>query len=174
MAIERSTLIGQIRQTESELARLWRQLGEAGQTAPAQPIDALQVAAADLWYLLPVDPVREVIQMVWPQPLAGSPDWVLGTFQLGCRTVPIIDLGFRLDGKRTELSPDLALLIVDSPTWIGLVVSAVGNVVSFDGRDISPPHPGVPQAPFLLGTRSGDNGEAVHLLSVATLASELG
>ncbi|MFV2072423.1 MAG: chemotaxis protein CheW [Thermoanaerobaculales bacterium] len=173
MAVERATLIEKIRQTESELSRLWRQLEKAGKAAPIQPINALQVAAADLWYLIPVDAVREVIQMVWPQPLVGSPDWVLGTFQLGSRTVPIIDLGFRLGGTGTALSPDLALLIVDSPTWIGLMVSAVGNVVSFDARSLSPPHPGVPQAPFLLGTRSGEDGEVMHLLSVATLASEL-
>ena len=65
------------------------------------------------------------------------------------------------------------VVVVDKPAWIGLVVEAVGDVASFDARSLSPPHPGVPQAPFLIGTLPGAGGEAVHLVSVAGLTGEL-
>jgi len=168
------SILEQIRSLESELAELWKRVGDPTSRLPEEHLSAVEVKAAGVTYLVPIDPLREVIQMVWPQPLADAPPWVLGTFQYGERTVPLVDLARRMGGPATEVDPDLVVVLVDRPTWLGLVVEGVGEVVSFDVRTLSVPHAGLPQARFLVGTVPGEDGEAVHLLSVGDLGRELG
>jgi chemotaxis signal transduction protein len=173
MEDQQGSILEQIQGLESELAELWKKLSDPRYRLREERLSAVELIAGGSRYLVAIEAVREVIQMLLPQPLADAPPWVLGTFQYGQQTVPLIDLKRRMGGGATEVDPDLVVVVLDSPTWLGLVVDAVGEVMSLDVRTLSAPHAGIPQAPFLIGTLPGDGGEAIHLLSVTGLTREL-
>jgi chemotaxis signal transduction protein len=165
-------LLEQIRRLEGELAESWKRLGDQPQEELAQ-LHALEVRVAGKTYLIPTSQIREVVAMVWPQPLSGAPDWVLGVFSYGSVAVPLIDLNLRLEDRPSELSEDLFVVVVDQPRWLGLVVSAVGRVLEIEAGAVTSPGPEIPRAAFLIGALQYSEGEVVHLLSVASLGREI-
>lgn len=165
-------LLEQIRRLEGELADSWKRLGDQGQ-APLEQLHALELSVAGNTYLIPTAQIREVVAMVWPQPLTDAPDWVLGIFSYGSVTVPLIDLHLRLDGRPCELAQDLLVVVVDQPRWLGLVVSAVGRVLEIEAGSLTSPGPEIPRAAFLIGALQASDGEVAHLLSVASLGREI-
>jgi chemotaxis signal transduction protein len=166
-------VLERIRELESELAAQWRKLGAVPPTAPEVLLQALEITVSDQCYLLPAELIREVVRIAEPQPLADAPDWVMGTLPYGSETVVLIDLAHRLDRSRTELSPDLFVIITDQPRWLGLVASGVGQVVEIDPGSLTTPGPEIPFALFLLGLHRGEDGEESYLLSVEKLGREL-
>jgi chemotaxis signal transduction protein len=170
---EATELLERIRQLETELATQWRRLKGIGESPGEARLSAVEVMAAEHRCLLPIAPVREVVTMVWPQPLAEAPSWVMGTAMYGSRAVPLVDLGMRLARVPTELSPRLQVAIVDTPRWLGLVVSEVGRVLEVNTATLSSPGPEIPYADFLIGVVPGGAGDAVHLLSIGRLGREL-
>jgi chemotaxis-related protein WspB len=165
-------LLEQIRRLEGELAETWMRLGDQGQEQLEQ-LHALEVSVAGKTYLIPASQIREVVAMVWPQPLTDAPDWVLGIFSYGSVTVPLIDLNLRLDGQPCELAQELFVVVVDQPCWLGLVVSAVGRVLEIEAGSLTSPGPEIPRAAFLIGALQAGDGEVAHLLSVAGLGREI-
>jgi chemotaxis signal transduction protein len=165
-------LLEQIRRLEGELAESWKRLGDQRQEQLEQ-LHALEVTVAERTYLVPTFQIREVVAMVWPQPLTGAPEWVLGVFSYGSVAVPLIDLTLRLDGRPSKLAQDLFVVVVDQPRWLGLVVSAVGRVLEIEAGSITSPGPEIPRAAFLIGALQASGGEVVHLLSVASLGREI-
>lgn len=168
-----ATILERIRDLEAELADFRRRLGTGHESIPNATLLALEVFVKKQRFLLPSSLIREVVQMAQPQPLADAPDWVIGTIPYGTETVPLVDLGFRLGQGITEISPELFVVISDSPSWLGLVVQGVGQVVSIEPASLATPNPEIPCAPFLLASNHQDNGEATYVISIASLGCEI-
>jgi len=168
------TVLERIRQLEDEIIEHWRSLGAFEQGPQQQRLAVVEVEVARRRYLLPIKAVLEVVAMPWPEPLADAPDWVLGTMPFGSKTVPLVDLGMRLEGARSKVVPELFVVIVQDPRWLGLVVAGVGKVVEVEVSAISSPAPQIPHASFFLGVTQNEQGDPVYLLSVERLSHELG
>lgn len=167
------TILERIRDLEAELVDYRRRLGTGPEPLPSANLLALEVIVGGRRYLLPSGSIREVVQMALPQPLADTPDWVMGTIPYGTETVPLVDLGLRLGQGMTEISPELFVVITDSPCWLGLVTEGVGEVVSIQPASLATPDPEIPCAPFLLASNHGDDGEAVYVMSIGRLGREI-
>jgi chemotaxis signal transduction protein len=165
-------LLEEIRRLESELAKSWSKLGRVPEKHAGQ-LYVLEVRVAGRIYLVPAAAIREVVAMVWPEPLAGAPGWVLGTFSYGSQTISMIDLGLRLEQQPSRLSPEMFLVVVDQPCWLGLAVSGIGRVLEIAPESLTTPGPQTPRAGFLLAAMHGSDGAVMHLLSVASLGREL-
>jgi chemotaxis signal transduction protein len=166
-------MLERIRELETELADQWKRLGDVPGEETEIGIHALEITVANRPYLIPADSVREVVRMVRPQHLAESPDWVLGVVAYGSKTIPVVDLGLRLENRPTDVQPDLFLVITDNPRWLGLVTDGVGSVVEVEVSSLATPGPELRCAPYILGVKRGDEGEGISLLSVGRLGREL-
>ena len=170
--LSQDRLAKRLLQLERQVFDLRRQLGGDREPRPEQAFDALEVSDGESWYLVPIRPIREVVAMVWPRPLPDSPEWVLGTFRYGDAVVPLVDLRRRLRGQGLDCEPSLRVVVTDEPKWLALVVSKVRSVVRVDPEVVAEPSEGISQAPFLLGTVNGDDGDSRHLLSIERLGRE--
>jgi chemotaxis signal transduction protein len=137
---------------------------------PAGTMEALEILVADTWYAINLAPVREVIPILRCDPLQESPDWIIGTFQYEDDTVPVVDTNFRLNGERTVLRPTLKIVLVDALRLTGLVVSDVGDIITFNRERVVPVSSGIPHADHLIGALPKTDGTSVHLLSVESLS----
>lgn len=162
-----------IERLQRELAELSREIRAQRPVLAQEPFDALAVRIAGEPYVLPVAPIREVVPVVWPTPLADAPGWVMGTCRFGPEVVPMIDVAARLLGRATTLRADLSLVVVDRPRWLGLVVDSASDVVRVDPARIAPPTPGISQAAFVLGTLVAERGESAGVLSLELLGREV-
>jgi chemotaxis signal transduction protein len=167
-----SPLLERIRDLEVELATCRLELERISGPGDEGRIPCLEVTLPRGRFLVPVQHIREVVSMAGPTPLAGSPPWVMGTIPYGARTVPVIDLGLRLGGAETPLSPDLLLVILDSPMWLALAVGDVGRVLEIAAGDLHSPPPEVPAARFLVAVYRAGDGDVASVLSPARLAGE--
>lgn len=158
---------------EAEIREIRRSLLPPSGELPERPISCLDVRVGDDWYLLDVGPVREVTPLVWPRRLPDSPAWVRGTFRLGRRVVPLVDLPSRLTGTPTELDPRLRIVVLDAPSWLGLIVDEAGDVHTVHPEHLSPTPPGLSQAPFLSGAYTPSAGDTRYLLAIDRLGVRL-
>lgn len=163
-------LLERIRDLEVELATCRLELGRLAGPGEEERIPSLEVSPGGTRFLVPVEHIREVVPMARPVPLAGSPAWVMGTIPYGTRTVPVIDLRRRLGGPETPVSPDLLLVVLDSPAWLALAVGDVGRVLEIPADDFHAPAPEVPSARFLVAIHRTGDGDVLSLLSPARLA----
>jgi len=168
----RHDIVDRIVELEKELLGLHRRLDEHAAELPSGSVEALEVFVEGSPYAILTGALREVVPMMWCQPVTDAPDWVLGTVQYGEEVVPVIDLKCRLDGTPFELHPSLRIVLVDSIHLIGLVVSEVGAIVSFRAEQIVPPPTEIPQARFLIGAVPREDAVSIYLLSVDTLTRE--
>ncbi|MCZ7680726.1 MAG: chemotaxis protein CheW [Sandaracinaceae bacterium] len=166
-------LVSRIAELERRVVELRRELSPPAAMLPDRPAHYLEVCVGEVVYLVPVEPIREVLPAMWPAPLPDAPEWVRGTFRYGDVVVPLVDMGVRLHGLRRELALSDVVVLLESPAWMGLLASAVGRVLHVTPDELAPPSPGIPQAPFLCGTRSGEHGEIAHLVAVTLLGREV-
>jgi purine-binding chemotaxis protein CheW len=162
-----------VEELERRLLSLRRELQPEVEPIPRAPFDALEVRIDEHLYLIPVDPVRLVLPIMWPTPLPDAPDWVRGTFRYGETLVPLVDLALRLHGTRNPIQPDDVVILIEHPTWRGLHVSGVGDVMRVEPDRLTPPAPGIPQAPFLVASCALGETASTHLLSIARLSREI-
>jgi chemotaxis signal transduction protein len=165
-------IVDRILELERELFGLHRRLDDHASELPAGTIEALEVIVEDSPYAILTGTLREVVPMMWCQPMVDTPGWVLGTVQYGEDVVPVIDLKCRLGGERFTPHPSLKIILVDSIHLIGLVVSDIGGIVSFRPEQVAPPPTGIPQARFLVGAIPWNGGASTYLLSIDTLTRE--
>jgi chemotaxis signal transduction protein len=165
-------IVDRILELERELLGLHRRLDNHASDLPTGLIDALEVFVEDSPYVILTSVLREVIPMMWCQPMVDVPDWVLGTVQYGEEVVPVLDLKCRLEGTRFTPHPSMKILLVDSIRLIGLVVTDIGSIVSFRPERVAPPPTEIPQARFLMGAVARDDGVSTYLLSIDTLTRE--
>ncbi|MBI3929012.1 MAG: chemotaxis protein CheW [Armatimonadetes bacterium] len=139
---------------------------------PDRVFPALEIRLHDLWCLLPVKDIREVVFVPWHQPLLEGPVWVKGLFRYGRDSVPLVDLGMRLLGTPTELDPGHLVVIVEAPHLFGLLVHQLREVVEVDPACMAAPPAGFRSAPYLTGSVAGQGADSFPLLSVPELSRE--
>lgn len=162
----------ELRQLEATLLALQRRIELVREPVPERAFAALDVRVGQQWYALVIEPIAEVLPMVWPRLLPDAPRWVRGCIDIGATVVPMIDLQQRLEGHPMELGPSQALVLVETASGevCALAVADLGDVHEIDPADISPPPAGIPQAAFVLGALSEAAGQASFLLSAERLA----
>ncbi|TYT26329.1 purine-binding chemotaxis protein CheW [Luteimonas viscosa] len=112
----------------------------------------ITIAASSRWlrvivggdsYALELLRVQEVVRVVPIVPMRGAMPAVLGVMNLRGRIVPVFDLGLWLRAGRVEPDEQSRIVVVErDDELIGVLVSAVEDVVTL-GRDrIEPPLPG--------------------------------
>ena len=120
--------------------------------APEASPAPVQIASAPRWLRVLVDGasyglellrVQEVVRLVPIVPMRGARPAVLGVMNLRGRIVPVFDLGLWLGTGRVEPGDQSRIVVVErDDELIGVLVSAVEDVVTL-GRDrIEPPLPG--------------------------------
>ncbi|WP_202843547.1 chemotaxis protein CheW [Luteimonas saliphila] len=112
----------------------------------------ITIAAASRWlrvvvgsdsYALELLRVQEVVRVVPIVPMRGATRAVLGVMNLRGRIVPVFDLGLWLHAGQVDVGEQSRIVVIErDDELIGVLVSAVEDVVTL-GRDrIEPPLPG--------------------------------
>jgi purine-binding chemotaxis protein CheW len=103
----------------------------------------LRVLVGQASYALELLRVQEVVRMVPIVPMRGAQASVLGVMNLRGRIVPVFDLGLWLRTGDVQVTEQARIVVVErDDELIGVLVSAVEDVVTL-GRDrIEPPLPG--------------------------------
>lgn len=113
-------------------------------SAPIAPAPRwLRVLVAGASYGLELLRVQEVVRLVPIVPMRGARPAVLGVMNLRGRIVPVFDLGLWLGAGSVDPDDQSRIVVVErDDELIGVLVSAVEDVVTL-GRDrIEPPLPG--------------------------------
>lgn len=114
----------------------------------------LRFALADGAYAVPIDAVREILELAPVTPLPQMPPFVRGVMNLRGAVVPVIDLAARYGLPPAQVGRRSCIVVVDAPPTdhdrpgshvIGLLVDAVHEVLDIDTEDLD--------APPTLGTR---------------------
>lgn len=163
-----------VRELEGEITELRRGIGDATDAATGRAIfHALEIGIGGLTFLIPIDQVREVIPMAWPEPVVGAPAWVMGTVSYGGIPTTLIDLGLRTIGEPTKLTRNLFMVIVEGDRWLGLVVSAAGDIHKVVASDVTTPGPDIACAGFLIGLAQLGGGRSLPVLSLRRVGRDL-
>ena len=153
------------------------ELASAARTAPSGPSAGVDSGATQQWlrltaagasYALPIDHVREIMQVGRLTPLPRLPEVIRGVMNLRGAVVPVIDLGARLADEPVTVGRRSCIVVVELNGLVaGAMVDAVYAVVDVDPADVSAAPPlGTRIAPeFLVGIVQVQ-GELVHLLDI--------
>lgn len=119
---------------------------EAATDAPAAPVGQrwLRVSVGDDRYAVELLRVQEVVRLAPVIAVRGAVPSLLGVMNLRGRVVPVHDLGRWL--RRTAVQTDERSRIVvleHKDELVGLLVTAVTDVVTLDAPQIEPPTPGL-------------------------------
>jgi purine-binding chemotaxis protein CheW len=162
--------------------------------APYAPCSLLRMTVGSDVLAVPINEVREILQVTRLTPLPRTPDFVRGVMNLRGSVVPVIDLSARLGGSPTNIGRRSCIVVVESAMGheedddgdhhqafvVGLLVDAVFEVFDRLEHEIEavPPLGTRIAAECLLGmTRAG--GEVIgvlalnRVLNVAELASAI-
>ncbi len=87
---------------------------------------------------------REVLSYTKITPIPCTPAYVAGVLNLRGSVVSVVDLRLKFGMKSTEITPDSAIIIVETvlgndPVVLGALVDAVRGVVNFEADQIEPP-----------------------------------
>ncbi|HVI58837.1 MAG TPA: chemotaxis protein CheW [Luteimonas sp.] len=128
----------------------------AGLPAAAQPRRWVRVAVGGDSYALELLCVQEVVRLAPIVAMRGAARAVLGVMNLRGRIVPVFDLGLWLGLECVQRDERNRIVVVErDDELIGVLVSAVDDVVTL-GRDrIEPPLPGADPGPTLGVARVG-------------------
>lgn len=153
--------------------------------APNGPCSLLRMAVGGNVLAVPIEDVREILQVARMTPLPRTPDFIRGVMNLRGAVVPVIDLCARLGQGNATLGRRSCVVVVETtenqepssevvatPVVMGLLVDAVFEVFDRGSAEI--------EATPALGTRiesqylSGitrASGELIGVLSVAHVLS---
>lgn len=163
-----------VRELEGEIAELRHGLGDTDDGATGRTVfDALEVGIGGRSFLIPIDQLREVVPMAWPEPVVGAPDWVMGTISYGGIPTTVIDLGLRTIGEPTRLTRSLRMVIVEGSRWLGLVVSSAGDIHKVVAADVTTPGSDIACAGFLIGLAQLGEGRSLPVLSLRRVGRDL-
>jgi len=144
------------------------------------PCQWLRLAVADGVYALPIDQVREILQVGRLTVLPRLPAAIRGVMNLRGAVVPVIDLGVRLGTRAVTLSRRSCIIVVEQtvhadrpPLVAGVMVDAVFEVVDVDPAGVSvAPALGTRVAPEMLSGVLQLHGRLLHLLDVPRVLSQ--
>lgn len=145
----------------------------------SEVVSLLRMAVGQEILAVPIDDVREILQVARLTPLPRTPAFVRGVMNLRGAVVPVIDLAARLGGPATVPGRRSCIVVVDcsdasddpdagSRLTVGLLVDAVFEVFDRGAHEVesAPPLGTHIDAAFLKGmTRSG--GDLIGVLSLA-------
>jgi len=154
--------------------------GAAAEPAAGTPRQWLRLAAADAVFALPIDQVREILQVGRLTVLPRMPAAIRGVMNLRGSVVPVIDLGARLGVREATVGRRSCIIVVeqaaqaDRPALVaGVMVDAVFEVVDVDPAAVSaPPTLGTCVAPEMLAGVLQLHGRLLHLLDVPRVLSQ--
>ncbi|WP_197418113.1 chemotaxis protein CheW [Paucibacter sp. KCTC 42545] len=168
-------------------------VGTKGQGAPADLVRgamAAQAKAGPMQQLLrmavgretlvvPIETVREILEVGRLTPLPQTPDFVRGVMNLRGAVVPVIDLNARFGFGRTELGRRSAIIVVEAKgddehgrLIAGVLVDAVFEVLEVDSQRIEPaPTLGVAIAADFLAGMVNVRGSYAALLNLDQVLS---
>ncbi|HVJ20865.1 MAG TPA: chemotaxis protein CheW [Polyangiaceae bacterium] len=137
------------------LAQLEARLGEELERSAALPetFEVLLVRVGTTNAAFALETVREVVPMAELVPIPEAPPWVLGLLNVRGGSLPVVDVGARLE--REAQPPGLTDLIVIVSTRLGiagLVVDEVSTVQRLARAAIEASVHGTPHASYVLGT----------------------
>lgn len=155
--------------------------GMPGETPPMATLSLLRMAVGGDVVSVPIDDVREILQVARLTPLPRTPAFVRGVMNLRGAVVPVIDLAARLGGPPTVPGRRSCIVVVDchdrdigadaeapaTTLTMGLLVDAVYEVFDRSASEVEPPPPLGTRidAHYLHGmTRSG--GDLIGVLSL--------
>jgi purine-binding chemotaxis protein CheW len=147
--------------------------GAISEMAGAGPIrQLLRLAVARETLLVPIEMVREILEVGRMTPLPQTPDFVHGVMNLRGAVVPVIDLSARFGFGPTHIGRRTAVIVVEAKgdddferLIAGVLVDAVYEVLDVDTHRIEPvPTLGVAiAAEFLAGMVNVRDGYAALL-----------
>lgn len=140
----------------------------------------LRLAVADGVYALPIDQVREILQVSRLTVLPRLPATIRGVMNLRGAVVPVIDLGVRLGTRAVTVSRRSCIIVIEQAAQAdraafsaGVMVDAVFEVVDVDPAEVSvPPALGTRVAPDMLAGVLQRQGRLLHLLDVPRVLSQ--
>ena len=152
------------------------------------PCSLLRMAVGDDVLAVPIDDVREILQVARLTPLPRTPDFVRGVMNLRGAVVPVIDLAVRLGLPPTVMGRRSCIVVVNGPpaadpdggfsgpgTVLGLLVDAVFEVFDRAGHEIEPaPAMGTNVPPQYLRGITRSEGRLIGVLALQhVLAAQL-
>lgn len=145
------------------------------------PRQWLRLAVADGVFALPIDQVREILQVSRLTVLPRLPAAIRGVMNLRGSVVPVIDLGVRLGTRGVTASRRSCIIVVEQPAQAdrpplvaGVMVDAVFEVVDVDPASVSAaPALGTRVVPEMLCGVLQLQGRLLHLLDVPRVLSQV-
>lgn len=118
----------------------------AGTEAPAAPVGQrwLRVSVGDDRYAVELLRVQEVVRLAPVIAVRGAAPSLLGVMNLRGRVVPVHDLGRWLRRAPVQSDERSRIVVLEfKDELVGLLVTAVTDVVTLDAPQIEPPTPGL-------------------------------
>lgn len=139
----------------------------------------LRFALGDALYAVPIEAVREILQVVSLTEVPMMPRFVRGVMNLRGSVVPVFDLSQRLSLPRTEIGRRSCIVIVETHNADGqhqrhgVLVDAVHEVLELCADDVAPaPSIGTRVSPQFIGGIARVHGQSVELLDLPRIFDE--
>lgn len=166
-----SEILGEIQALHRRLRELESRVGHGA--APVEPLpeefDVLFVRIGGVAAAFELRAVREVVPAAALTPVPEAPAWVLGLLNIRGSTVPVVDIGSRLEGRPARLRVnDLIVVATGKLGAVGLVVNEVDTVARIERKALQPAVHETPHAEYVLGAFPR-GGHSVVLLGLSEL-----
>jgi purine-binding chemotaxis protein CheW len=149
------------------------QLQQLIQDAPEEKRQLLRFALSDDLYGIPIEAVREILQVGVMTQVPMMPRFVRGVMNLRGAVVPVLDLGLRLGLQPTRISRRTCIVIVETfngdgtPLRHGVLVDAVHEVLEVTQEQINAvPALGTRVAPQFIAGVTRVHDQSVEVLEV--------
>jgi purine-binding chemotaxis protein CheW len=101
----------------------------------------LLVSLQDQQYGIPIMKIKEIIRMMPVTSVPNAPHYVRGLINLRGNTIPVVDLGLKLNLGSSEDSGRACIVVVEvvckaNITTVGIVVDSVSEAVNVHGSEI--------------------------------------
>lgn len=158
---------------------------QAALPAPAAPVateerrQMLRFTLCEALYALPIEPIREILQVGRMTKVPMMPTFVRGVMNLRGAVVPVLDLGARLGLHDTAIGRRTCIVIVESPIGDGgtqrhgVLVDAVHEVLEVEPSQVNAvPALGTRVAPHFIAGVIRVKDQSVELLDVSRVFDE--
>ena len=101
----------------------------------------LLVSGGDQQYGIPIVKIKEIIRMMPVTSVPNSAHYLRGLINLRGSTIPVVDLGLKLNLGNSEDTGRACIVVVEiaagaDPVTVGIVVDAVSEAINIDGAEI--------------------------------------
>ncbi len=133
-------------------------------------IELLAFRIGEQEYCVDIMAVREIRGWTKATPLPHAPEYMKGVINLRGTVLPIVDLSVRLSLSQIETNArDVVIVVHIRDTTIGLLVSAVSDIVSLEKSSLQvPPNLSEEQAGFI-GSIAVLEGRMIRILDLPTI-----